>query len=148
MKQKLFLIPVMLLLVLLIPDTPKLRKMRITDLMFLFKLIRHNKIKNYSRNRDLNQLIEDMKSSKKIILYKNRRVGCVREYEKEISIAILPDYWNKGIGTKVIKMISKHKHNLKAKINPHNFPSINVFKRNSFKFVNHTKDKLDLYVKI
>lgn len=76
-----------------------------------------------------------------IIKFQNKKVGSISLTKKnEIGIFLIRNVIGKGIGTEALKLFMKmvSKPRYLANINPKNFESINFFKKNGFKLIQHT----------
>ena len=98
----------------------KLRNITFKDKQFIHKVKNHPEISKFSH-----------KQEGYIIIWKNKKIGYIIRSKGLISIAILPRYQHKGIGTKILKIFCKK--NDKAEILSNNFISMAVFKKAGFK---------------
>lgn len=109
-----------------------LRPFRCTDYIFAYMLVRQ--YKNISRGRNLKTMWSDLSSEKRIITDGENDIGVITERNHEISILIMPNFINKGYGTKALKQFL---HLLKkdfyfVKILSSNTKSLNFFKKSGF----------------
>lgn len=116
-----------------------LKKVTEDDIDFLYSLMNNKEVRKFLLNPGQFSYKEHIKYWKNfkgkafIIYYKNKKVGLLREENNEISLHILPEYWNKGIGSKALTEYCHDKHNLRAKIKPGNIGSIKIFEKAGFK---------------
>ncbi len=110
-----------------------IRKFSMLDAKFAYKLINHPKLKRWTRKRSISQILEDLSSQNYILKYGNNRVGMLRLYKNEISLLILPQYQNRGIGTVAINFLKKNNNVLEATIDRYNEKSIRFFEKQGFR---------------
>lgn len=67
----------------------------------------------------------------KICLIKNKPVGYIRVLNKDVSIAVLPEYRGRGVGVFMLNQVTRAGD--VAEIRPGNPASIKVFKKAGFK---------------
>ncbi len=106
------------------------RKFRIWDIPFVYNLSNQRTVKTWSRSRQISNIlqhIEDIVSKKFIIMYKGRKAGMIRLYQREISIAVSEDLRNKGIATEALKQLCSTRQGLWASINKDNRISQRLF---------------------
>jgi len=119
------------------PDTMK-------DLIFIWKVRNHPKVRVMMRNTKSFTLKEHMRFWKRekqqwflwrVIWFKGKRVGYCSLRNGELGIAILPEYWSRGIGFEAIRQFKGDMRKLglwrspKAEIKKGNTRSIALFKK-------------------
>ncbi len=68
-----------------------------------------------------------------IIIHNEKKIGLLRDETQELSIQILPEYWNMGIGSKVISDYCDGKQGFHARIKNNNIASVKIFEKAGFK---------------
>ncbi|GHV37379.1 spermidine N1-acetyltransferase [Bacteroidia bacterium] len=134
-----------------------LRKIEISDDIFLFQLENSPAGKKSRQNSHLLPLSEidneierhllqkNKKNFIQIILFENKNVGIVelhninqKQHSAEIGIIIAEEYQNKGIGSAGMNLLLRETHNamninkISAKINCENIISMRFFQKNNF----------------
>ena len=111
-------------------------------LEFLYNLNIHPDIRAVSHNKESftyeehclwwqEKMLNDKEFEAALILNDSKPVGCIRRKNKEVSIAIMPEYQNKGLGTTAIEKFCKVGDKVEILIG--NVRSIKVFERAGFK---------------
>ena len=126
-----------------------LRSVFPTDLQFLYDLMTEPSIRAVSHNKQLFTFeehsnywwrkINDPYFEARIIEEDAKPIGLIRRNNGTISIAILPQWQNKGIGTEVLKAFCKIGD--KAEIFPANMKSFSVFEKAGFEVKFATMEK-------
>ena len=116
----------------------RLRTVSAADLGFIYKLYTHPDILSTCHNKRKYTIGEHCVwwmnrgfNNARIILYKDNPVGLIRKDDDSISIAILPEYQDKGFGTKSIKKFTKNGDT--AQVLWSNLKSLHVFRKAGFK---------------
>lgn len=125
-----------------------LRLVSENDLRFLYELLKeresstnisHRKMPTY--NEHMNFVLSKPYSKWYIIYYGRNKVGSIYlSKQNEIGIFIKEVFFMKGIGTDALRLLMElnPRKRFLANINPKNKKSIEFFKKNRFKILQHT----------
>jgi len=126
----------------------RLCRVKSSDYKFLYKLLKNRAPKANISHKVLPTYEEHQKFVKSkpykvwyIIYFGNIKVGSVYlSKQNEIGIFLLKEYQGKNIGHRVLRLLMQKnpQHRYLANVNPKNFKSINFFKKNKFKLIQHT----------
>ncbi len=118
------------------------------DFEFLYELLKernssinisHQKMPTY--NKHINFILSKPYSKWYIIYFERTKVGSIYiSKQNEVGIFIMKKFLKKGIGSEALEMIIKlnPRKQFLANINPKNKKSIEFFKKNGFKILQHT----------
>ena len=119
----------------------KLRDVLLRDLEFMHKLMNKPSVRAVSHNHEpfsyeshvkyWQDKINEPEFEAKIIENNDETIGLIRHDKGYISIAILPEYQNQGIGTAVLTLFCKKGD--KAEIYPTNPNSLHTFEKAGFR---------------
>jgi len=118
------------------------------DFEFLYELLKernssinisHQKMPTY--NKHINFILSKPYSKWHIIYFERTKVGSIYiSKQNEIGIFIMKKFLKKGIGSEALEIIIRlnPRKQFLANINPKNKKSIEFFKKNGFKILQHT----------
>lgn len=118
------------------------------DFEFLYELLKernssinisHQKMPTY--NKHINFILSKPYSKWYIIYFERTKVGSIYiSKQSEVGIFIMKKFLKKGIGSEALEIIIKlnPRKQFLANINPKNKKSIEFFKKNGFKILQHT----------
>ena len=118
------------------------------DLRFLYELLKerepstnisHRKMPTY--NEHVNFVLTEPYSKWYIIYYGKNKAGSIYlSKQNEVGIFIKKAFFMKGIGTEALRLLMKlnPSERFLANVNPKNKKSIEFFKKNRFKILQHT----------
>lgn len=126
----------------------KLNKVKKSDIRFLYNLLRerdptanisHKKMPSYEEHKKF--VSSNPYKIWYVIYHDNTRAGSIYlSKQNEIGIFILDKYQGKNIGKEALQLLMKKNPEPRylANVNPKNYNSIDFFKKNKFKLIQHT----------
>ncbi len=121
-------------------DIIELIKVTKEDYQFLYSLSTNSKVRKYLLSQKKFTYQQHLRYWRTfmglayVIYYNGTKAGLLREQERELSIQILPNFWNKGIGTAAIAKYIKNRKGFYARIINVNLASLKVFQNSGFEY--------------